>query len=258
MRSSSAAPPSAASPSRRRRRRARPASARRRRGPATASPRARATGSPCAADGLRTRTGGRGGAGSGWPSKTTPYISHASRSCQSAPGYTDTHDSACGSSSSTSILNVMPSSGWCVDSTCANTCKRPAEPATPNVISLGCTGADVSPEPSSAIVGVGIQSMAGDEREVVAAELRPCRTAAARRHASGRTRTTSPPNAPPCSMIASPSSGSQARERPPRTRFARAQVRSGSSAASVVAVVVVASANDDRLPARGRRRPCAM
>ena len=72
---------------------ARRASARRRRGPATASPRARATGSPCAAGGPRTPTAGRGGAGSGGRRtrcRTSPSVS---RSCQSAPGYTETHDS---------------------------------------------------------------------------------------------------------------------------------------------------------------------
>ena len=33
------------------------------------------------------------------------------------------------------------------------------DPAAPYVCSFGCAGVDVSPEPSSATVGVGIQSM---------------------------------------------------------------------------------------------------
>ena len=76
--------------------RVRRASARRRRVRAMASPRGRAAGSPCGADGLRTPTGDRGGAGSDGRRRRSPYISHVSRSCQSAPGYTATHDSACG------------------------------------------------------------------------------------------------------------------------------------------------------------------
>ena len=47
-----------------------------------------------------------------------------------------------------------------VDCTWPNTWKRPSEPAAPNVIVSGCTGADVSLPPSSpGGFGAGIQSM---------------------------------------------------------------------------------------------------
>ena len=42
---------------------------------------------------------------------------------------------------------------------CANTCIRPADPATPKVISVGWTGDDVSPPASSPSRGAGCQSM---------------------------------------------------------------------------------------------------
>ena len=63
------------------------------------------------------------------------------------------------SSSSTSTLRVTP--WWrVVDDTRAKTWKRPSEPATPKVISVGWTGALVSPPASSPpILGAGIQSM---------------------------------------------------------------------------------------------------
>ena len=192
----------------------RPASARRRRDPATASPRARAAGSPCAADGLRTRTGGRGDAGAGWPSKTMPNISHASRSCQSAPGYTDTHDSACGSSSSTSVFSMTRRAPrWCVDSTmrehleAAGATRRRRRSSPSAAPARTCRPS--LPRRSS---GVGHPVDAGDEREVVAAELRPCRTArraATRRAARARPRRRT---RAPCSTIASPSSACEARE----------------------------------------------
>ena len=86
-----------------------------------------------------------------------PNISQHSRSCQSAPGYTDTQLSRCGDSSSTSALSVTPQC-FEVDCTCATTWKRPAEPVLPNVISVGCAGVDVSPVSSVSAFGAGCQS----------------------------------------------------------------------------------------------------
>ena len=84
------------------------ASARRRRDPATASPRARAAGSPCAAGGPRTPTGGRGGAGSGGR-RTRCRTSPSTRARASRRrGRPTTHDSTRGSASSTSVFSVTP------------------------------------------------------------------------------------------------------------------------------------------------------
>ena len=81
---------------------------------------------------LELGPGDRGGAARGWPSKAMPYISQHSRSCQSAPGYTGTHDC---DEQAPSLVDVglerdapVP---CCVDCTCANTWNRPSEPATP-------------------------------------------------------------------------------------------------------------------------------
>ena len=109
---------------------------------------------------LELRTGGRGGAardGRRTRCRTSPRSrARASR----RPGYTDTHDSTRRSSSSTSVFRIDAPAA-CAASTrrTANTWKRPSQPATPYVVSFGCAGVDVSPEPSSATAGVGIQSM---------------------------------------------------------------------------------------------------
>src|SRR5680860_439658 len=93
----------------------------------------------------------------GWPPKETPNFSQHSRSCQSAPGYTGTHDCTRGAASSTSVLRVTPQFRL-VDCTYANTWNLPAEPAAPKVISVGCTGAELSP-PSPPSRGAGCQSI---------------------------------------------------------------------------------------------------
>ena len=206
-----------------------PASARRRRDPATASLRARATGSPCAADGLRTRTADRGDAGSGWPSNTMPYISHASRSCQSAPGYTDTHDSACGSSSSTSVFkDDAPSAGGASTRRSRTPGSGPRSRRRRRSSPSAAPARDVSPEPSSATAGVGIQSIAGRRTRGSRSRAAPCRTArrgATRRAAPARRRRRT---SAPCSTIASPSSACEARAE----RVSRAPVSTIATGAS--------------------------
>ena len=88
-----------------------------------------------------------------------------------------------------------PSCGRRVDSTMREHLEAArADPPTPYVISFGCTGADVSPEPSSAIDRRGHPVDRRRRTRGSRSRAAPCRPARRARHASGRTRTTTSPN----------------------------------------------------------------
>ena len=164
--------------------------------------------------------------------------------------------------SSTSALRVTPPVARRVDCTRANTWKRPSRAGDAVGRSpCGCTGAEVSPPSSSPTARRRHPVDAGDEREVVAAELRPWQTSAARRHASRRDAHDGVAEASaPCSTTASPSSASRRASSSACGRRARAAsarlVAVGLDVASgVVGVGHVSQRRSAPAPRRASARP---
>ena len=150
----------------------------------------------------------------GWPTKVMPNISHASRSCQLAPGYTGTQVAIDGSSSGTSTLRVMPwpasrllTPGEHLD---AGVAARVARHRRDRLLGRGPVHDDVLLAVHVAPEGRGQPVDRREEVEVGATRACPSPPSPASRHDSVETRTQRSSPGRMCEPTrASPSSGAQ-------------------------------------------------
>ena len=180
----------------------------------------------------------------------------ASRSCQSAPGYTDTHDSTCRSSSSTSALSVTPT--WRATST-----RRARTPGSDRRRPGDAVGRSPSAARGDGRVARAVFVPTERRRHPVDGRrgTRGSRSRAASLHdlarlratRRARTRTTTSPNDAACSTTRVAELGLEAREQLAAASSASARGLGGSSRLGL-ARSSSSSANDDRLPRHARQR----